>query len=116
MASAIETSLVKFQSDFAANYGSSPGALPSWLSAFISAIMAALPGILAGCGINPTPAGVKTGIADNPLGTDLKLRALSREAGVPIMERGRASQSAIATANGTADADMANILSFSQAA
>ena len=49
--------------------------------------MAALPGLLAGCGMAATPAGVQQGITDNPLGTDLTLRQVASSAGVPLGER-----------------------------
>jgi hypothetical protein len=110
MASAIEVSVVGFQGAFVASYGSPP----SWLAAILSALMAALPGILSGCGVVPTPAGIKAGIAENPLGTNLKLRAVCREAGVPLAERGAAVSALLAAAKATNDADMNNLLTFAQ--
>ena len=111
MPSPIEVSVNGFQSAYVASYGSSP----SWLAALLSALMAALPGLLAGCGMAATPAGVQQGITDNPLGTDLKLRQVASSAGVPLGERTKAVALLVSTAKVTSDADMTNLLTFCQA-
>lgn len=108
---ATEVSLTNFQSAFATNYGS----IPAWIQAALSALMAALPTILSACGLAATPAGIKSGISAHPLGTNLKLREVCRQAGVPLLERGAAVNAFVTTISSTSDADMTNLITFAQA-
>ena len=113
MASAIEVSIVNFQTSFTTAYGS--GSAPSWLQALLAALEAALPGILAGCGVAATPDAIKTAIADNPVGMRIKFLGVARDAGVPLRERTKAAVALETTVINAAAADITNWLAFAQA-
>jgi hypothetical protein len=111
MASAIESSVVGFQTTFVGNFGSAP----SWLQALLSALEAALPAILAGCGVAAAPASIQDAVTSMPVSTTIKFLGVCRNAGVPLGERLAAATALSKTIKVTPDTDMTNLLAFAQA-